>query len=66
MVIAHESSASQLQNNQMPMQGYDLSLFDPILDLDLFGMFDPAFDLEGIDARLEGNLDLSFPNHLLQ
>lgn len=57
---------SQAQNTQIPMLGYDLSLFDPTLELDLFGMFDPSFDLEGIDARLEGNLDLSFPNHFIQ
>jgi len=40
--------------------------FDPLsygfpTDLDPFDMFDPAFDLDGIDAILQGNLDLSFP-----
>lgn len=25
-------------------------------------MFDPAFDLHGVEAYLQGNLDLSFPS----
>jgi hypothetical protein len=33
-------------------------------ELDLFDMFDTNFDLDGIDAFLEGNLDLSFPTNL--
>jgi hypothetical protein len=44
-----------------PMQDFDLSVFDPINDVDLFGMFDPAFDLDGFDACLEGNLNPAFP-----
>ena len=44
-----------------PMQDFDLSVFDAINDVDLFGMFDPAFDLDGFDACLEGNLNPAFP-----
>jgi hypothetical protein len=43
-----------------PMQDFDLSIFDSINDVDLFGMFDPAFDLDGFDACLEGNLNPGF------
>jgi hypothetical protein len=42
-------------------QDFDPSIFDPLADIDLFGMFDPAFDLDGFDACLEGNLNPSFP-----
>lgn len=44
-----------------PLQDFDLSIFDSINDVDLFGMFDPAFDLDGFDACLEGNLNPAFP-----
>jgi hypothetical protein len=40
----------------------DSSMFDSVADIDLFGMFDPAFDLDGFDACLEGNLNPAFPN----
>jgi hypothetical protein len=45
------------------MPDFDLSNFDSISDMDPFGMFDPTFDLDSLDALLEGNLDLSFPTH---
>jgi hypothetical protein len=45
------------------MQDFDPSIFDSIADIDLFGMFDPAFDLDGFDACLEGNLNPSFPTY---
>lgn len=41
---------------------FDPLLFDSMADIDLFGMFDPAFDLDGFDACLEGNLNPAFPN----
>jgi len=41
---------------------FDPSMFDCIMDIDLFDMFDPAFDLDGFDARLESNLNPAFPN----
>ncbi|EPE32905.1 hypothetical protein GLAREA_05917 [Glarea lozoyensis ATCC 20868] len=40
---------------------FNPSMFDSLTDIDLFDMFDPNFDLNGIDAALQGNLDLSFP-----
>jgi hypothetical protein len=53
---------TEIQGTQYgQFQDFDPSLFDAVSDLDLFGMFDPSFDLNGIDACLEGNLDLSFP-----
>ncbi|KAH8166841.1 hypothetical protein CIB48_g1416 [Xylaria polymorpha] len=33
------------------------SLFNAVPDLDLFGHFDPTFDLGAVDAALEGNFD---------
>lgn len=41
---------------------FDPLIFDNIADIDLFGMFDPAFDLDGFDACLESNLNPAFPN----
>lgn len=40
--------------------GLNPAVFDPALDFDVFGLFDPAFDLAGMDACLDGNLDLGF------
>jgi hypothetical protein len=53
--------APVLPAQEQAMPEFDPSLFDSISDLDLFRMFDPSFDLNSIDACLEGNLDLSFP-----
>ncbi|ROV88861.1 hypothetical protein VMCG_10194 [Cytospora schulzeri] len=35
--------------------------FGDMLDIDLFGHFDPGFDLNAVDAALEANLDMGFP-----
>ncbi|KAI1799420.1 hypothetical protein F4811DRAFT_106030 [Daldinia bambusicola] len=35
----------------------DLSVLEGIPDVDVFGHFDPTFDLGAVDAALEGNLD---------
>jgi hypothetical protein len=45
------------------MQDFDPSMLDSIADVDLFGMFDPAFHLDGFDACLEGNLNPAFPTN---
>jgi hypothetical protein len=37
--------------------GYEWMLFDAVPDLDVFGHFDPTFNLGAVDAALEGNLD---------
>jgi hypothetical protein len=37
--------------------GNEWMLFDTVPDLDVFGHFDPTFDLGAVDAALEGNLD---------
>ncbi|KAI0802882.1 hypothetical protein GGR55DRAFT_401472 [Xylaria sp. FL0064] len=37
--------------------GNERMLFDTVPDLDLFGHFDPTFDLGAVDAALEGNFD---------
>lgn len=49
------------EHSMQPLQDPS-SLFSS--GLDIFEMFDPNFDLDGIDAALEGNLDLSFPADL--
>lgn len=55
--------ANPVSNFYFPPQDFDPSIFDVVSDVDLFDMFDPTFDLNGIDACLQGNLDLSFPTH---
>lgn len=57
------ASSIQAQGLAQPMPDFDPSIFDSISDMDPFGMFDPTFDLDSLDALLEGNLDLSFPTH---
>ncbi|KAG4439878.1 hypothetical protein IFR05_004654 [Cadophora sp. M221] len=52
------------QQPDLSMQDFDPSIFDSITDIDLFGMFDPAFDLDRFDACLEGNLNPGFPSGL--
>lgn len=37
------------------------SSFGEDLDVDLFGHFDPEFDLNAVDVALEANLDMGFP-----
>ncbi|KAE9381403.1 hypothetical protein N431DRAFT_440265 [Stipitochalara longipes BDJ] len=53
---------SAMASNDQISTPFDPSLFDSIADIDLFGMFDPAFDLDGFDACLESNLNPAFPN----
>ena len=50
--VANNRSEDSMQPLQDPS-----NLFSS--GLDIFEMFDPNFDLDGIDAALEGNLDLS-------
>lgn len=45
------------------VQDMEPSFFGDIPDIDLFGMFNPAFDLDGFDACLEGNLNPAFPTN---
>lgn len=45
------------------MQDVDPLIFGFTPDIDLFEMFDPAFDLDGFDAYLEGNLNPAFPTN---
>ncbi|KAH7417121.1 hypothetical protein BKA64DRAFT_701907 [Cadophora sp. MPI-SDFR-AT-0126] len=53
---------SDLHQPGISVQDFDPAIFDSITDIDLFGMFDPAFDLEGFDACLEGNLNPGLPS----
>lgn len=39
------------------MGDFNPTFYDSIADIDLFGMFDPEFDLDNFDAFLEGNLN---------
>ncbi|KAI1462936.1 uncharacterized protein F4812DRAFT_293827 [Daldinia caldariorum] len=51
-------STDDALNNYNTNQGaMDLSILEGIPDLDVFGHFDPTFDLGAVDAALEGNLD---------
>ncbi|KAI0379522.1 hypothetical protein F5Y04DRAFT_130331 [Hypomontagnella monticulosa] len=40
-----------------PQGNGDMSVLEAIPDLDVFGYFDPTFNLGAVDAALEGNLD---------
>ncbi|OTB10869.1 hypothetical protein K445DRAFT_237588 [Daldinia sp. EC12] len=46
-----------LNNCNISQGAADLSILEGIPDLDVFGHFDPTFDLGAVDAALEGNLD---------
>jgi len=52
-------------DNCMPNQDPNPFCFTEMPEIDPFEMFDPTFDLDGIDACLEGSLDLSIPMELL-
>jgi hypothetical protein len=43
------------------LDALDLSLFDAMPDLDVFGHFDPNFNLDAVDDALEANLDIGLP-----
>ncbi len=49
-------------NNFYGHQGFDSSLPVDLADFDVFALFDPNFDLDGIDALLGGNLNISMPS----
>ncbi|ROT38418.1 hypothetical protein SODALDRAFT_276917 [Sodiomyces alkalinus F11] len=63
---AAQDAATQ-QQQQQQQQGYDVAVNGlPNLDamnfnLDVFGHFDPSFDLTMADNALEGNLDIGLP-----
>jgi hypothetical protein len=62
--LAYSEQAITVNEVDMPtpnMQDLDPAFFDSIADIDLFGMFDPAFNLEDFDACLESNLNPYFP-----
>lgn len=49
---------------QQPLPQIDLSVLDSLdTDIDLFGNFDPSFDLGAIDTALEANLDMAIPQN---
>ncbi|KAI1748729.1 hypothetical protein F4782DRAFT_345788 [Xylaria castorea] len=60
-----ERSQAQPEETRVLDFAYDVTeansewtLFDAVPDLDLFGHFDPKFDLGAVDAALEGNFDI--------
>ncbi|KAI0887071.1 uncharacterized protein GGS22DRAFT_179004 [Annulohypoxylon maeteangense] len=44
----------------------DISILETIPDLDVFGHFDPTFNLGAVDAILEGNLDFGPSSNLFE
>jgi hypothetical protein len=51
-----------------PIEGGGPAPLDPVIlgnpeDIDLFGYFDPGFNLGAVDAALEANLDMSYPQN---
>lgn len=58
---SHASKAT-ISIEDLEAQPADLTNFEDLLDLDLFGQFDPSFDVDAYDAALGGGfLDLSLP-----
>ncbi|KAI0205906.1 hypothetical protein F4808DRAFT_455409 [Astrocystis sublimbata] len=53
---AEEFRAQDFAHSMVDL-GNEWTLFDTVPDLDLFGHFDPTFDLGAVDAALEGNFD---------
>jgi hypothetical protein len=56
------ASFADNNNNAAEAQGFDPSLPMDLADFDVFALFDPNFDLDGIDTLLGGNLDMSMPS----
>lgn len=52
--------SSQGDGSQMPL---DPALLDNMDEIDLFGYFDRGFNLGAVDAALEANLDMGFPQN---
>ena len=63
------STSRELESNDgvngqsLLTQESDPSFYVDLPDLDVFGLFDPNFNLDGIDAYLEGNLNLTCPTN---
>ncbi len=48
----------------VPPPAFDAPILDSLdMDVDLFGYFDPDFDLGAIDTALEANLDMGIPQN---
>ncbi|CAK7210193.1 hypothetical protein SBRCBS47491_000694 [Sporothrix bragantina] len=70
-ITADDAALAQATTQQQPqMLGpglqpqIDLSVLDSLdTDIDLFGNFDPSFDLGAIDTALEANLDMAIPQN---
>lgn len=56
---------AQQQQQQQPgsstSQALPATALGDMLDVDIFGHFDPGFDLNTVDAALSANLDMGFP-----
>ncbi|KIH93853.1 hypothetical protein SPBR_05576 [Sporothrix brasiliensis 5110] len=60
----HQQQQQQQQQQQHQLPQMDLSVLDSLdTDIDLFGNFDPSFDLGAIDTALEANLDMAIPQN---
>lgn len=56
-------SNNGVNGHSLLTQESDPSFYVDLPDLDVFGLFDPNFNLDGIDAYLEGNLNLTYPTN---
>ncbi|KAI8631429.1 hypothetical protein F5Y19DRAFT_395982 [Xylariaceae sp. FL1651] len=52
-----EARTAEIATQNAVEGGNEWMLFDTAPDLDVFGHFDPTFDLGAVDAALDGNLD---------
>ncbi|KAI1499087.1 hypothetical protein F5X99DRAFT_420135 [Biscogniauxia marginata] len=55
--LATEPAASDILLDNTIQGDNNWALLEAVPDLDVFGYFDPTFDLGAVDAALEGNLD---------
>lgn len=53
--------AQQQQQPGSTSQALPATALGDMLDVDIFGHFDPGFDLNTVDAALSANLDMGFP-----
>lgn len=58
--VAQPHFSQNPEGGSAPLEPESTVLGD-LSDIDLFGYFDPGFDLGAVDAALEANLDMGFP-----
>lgn len=61
-----DSTSRQYRDDEQNLHSVDEPspfYFNEMPNFDPFEMFDPNFDLDGVDTYLDGHLDFTFPLH---